>query len=579
MLRRRLSCVFPSFLRRSVYSCVLFAGVGAGLLVGLAPASASVGWRGDFESANWSQWDGNHLQVVSGGSAAVESSVVRQGSYAAKFTTPPYDGTNRSRSQIYLNGNSSYGNEGQENWFGWSSMIPAGSTLSNGGWNNLTSFHQQNIANTLPAPDHFAVTNSGGVWTLRLDSWGGDYVNSTGWNKYRQTWNLLNLSPGVWYDVVFHVKWSADPSVGFVEVWINGQRVLALAHAATLYTGDAIYLKQGYDGGGVGATTTVYNDGTVIASDYAGAISAFPAGSWPVSAPGGTATTTSTTTTTTSSTAPATVSNSLIAGASLSGTYDWNVTTSGDCVAVEYWATDTAGVARKLATVSGSGSYVYHFDTSTLGNGSYLFGVVEDSSAGARYKDPNRVAASVQNTSTTTTPVTTTTATTTTTPTTTATTTTTTPTTTATTTTPTNNGKKPAAPPGQDSNGNSSRSTSSELSDARVLAVAGATLTPGRDVRLLSTAVRVDRARSLRISVIRTAGTHRRVPLLAHSLVGDVDPMYWRKTIVTGAPSDGLVLLRLRLPEAVLRAGAGYAVRVRAVGSSRTRTIYIRFQG
>jgi hypothetical protein len=117
------------------------------------------------------------------------------------------------------------------------------------------------------------------------------------------------------------------------------------------------------------------------------------------------------------------------------------------------------------------------------------------------------------------------------------------------------------------------------LSDTRVLAATGATLRPGRDVRLLSTAVKVAGTRSLRISVIRTAGTHRRVPLLAHSLVGDVDPQYWRKTIVTGAPSDGLVRLRLRLPEAVLRAGAGYSVRVRAVGSSRTRTIYIRFRG
>jgi hypothetical protein len=259
---------------RSLVLCALatigiVAGVG-----GFSHATASTSWTGDFETGDWSQFDPSNLQVVSGGSADIQSSVVRQGRYAARFSTPTYDGTNRSRSQIYLDSSSSYGNEGQENWFAWSTMIAPGSRLEKGGWNNLTSFHQKDNHNTCPAPDHFAVTNAHGMWFLRLDSSGGRIDFSTCRSPSERSWSFGRIRTGTWYDVVFHVKWSADPRVGFVEVWLNGRRVLPRTRAATLYEGDGIYLKQGYDGGGADGTTTVYNDGTVIARTFAAAVAA-----------------------------------------------------------------------------------------------------------------------------------------------------------------------------------------------------------------------------------------------------------------------------------------------------------------
>src|SRR5690242_3587719 len=163
---------------RSLVLCALatigiVAGVG-----GFSHATASTSWTGDFESGDWSQWDPSNLQVVSGGSADVQSSVVRQGRYAARFSTPTYDGSNRSRSQIYLDSSSSYGNEGQENWFAFSFQIAPGSALADGGWNNLITFHQSNTANTLIAPDHFAITNNNGAWQLYLTAYGGAWNNN-----------------------------------------------------------------------------------------------------------------------------------------------------------------------------------------------------------------------------------------------------------------------------------------------------------------------------------------------------------------------------------------------------------------
>jgi len=270
-----------------------------------APSGGTVLWTGDYETGNWSQWDegGSHLQCDSGvGTASVQTSLFRTGRYAGKFTTNPYNGTNRSRCQTYLNQHSYYGNNGQENWFGLSFYIAPGSGLDTN-WNNIESWHHASSLNELPAPFHYAVTNRGGVWTLRIDAWGGrwtslhngvlygDQSHITGWNQYRKTFALNTLTAGKWYDVVLHIKWSPDPTVGFVESWVNGVKVLPKTFAATGYTDqygngmDPVYLKEGYDGGGVNAYTTVYHDSTVIAGDYAGAVSKFPAGSWPATTP------------------------------------------------------------------------------------------------------------------------------------------------------------------------------------------------------------------------------------------------------------------------------------------------------
>jgi hypothetical protein len=45
----------------------------------------------------------------------------------------------------------------------------------------------------------------------------------------------------VWYDFVYHVRWSSGPD-GFFDAWVNGARVLS-HQGATLYVGQGVYLK------------------------------------------------------------------------------------------------------------------------------------------------------------------------------------------------------------------------------------------------------------------------------------------------------------------------------------------------
>jgi Polysaccharide lyase len=67
-----------------------------------------------------------------------------------------------------------------------------------------------------------------------------------------------------WYDFVVHVRWSSKPSLGFVEVWIDGARVLPRIATPTLYEGQGAYLKQGFYRAPSPLTTTVYHAGTRV---------------------------------------------------------------------------------------------------------------------------------------------------------------------------------------------------------------------------------------------------------------------------------------------------------------------------
>ncbi len=52
---------------------------------------------------------------------------------------------------------------------------------------------------------------------------------------------LGQVQKNVWYDFVYHVRWSSG-SDGFFDAWVNGKRVLS-HRGPTLYVGQGVYLK------------------------------------------------------------------------------------------------------------------------------------------------------------------------------------------------------------------------------------------------------------------------------------------------------------------------------------------------
>jgi hypothetical protein len=78
------------------------------------------------------------------------------------------------------------------------------------------------------------------------------------------------LVRGVWHEYVLHVRWSADPRRGLLELWYDGVRVLPLTHVPTLFPGQGGYLKVGlYRHPAIRETQVVFHDGFIAGASRA----------------------------------------------------------------------------------------------------------------------------------------------------------------------------------------------------------------------------------------------------------------------------------------------------------------------
>jgi hypothetical protein len=474
VFRRRLRLVRALASQRkplafSGLSVMLALGIASAL--GLARASASVTWRGDYESGNFSQWTLGVQEKVDG-RATIVSSPGRQGRYAARYEVDPGDnnvagsGTGE-RTEALTSQAATDGYEGHENWYAWSTMFPTGFQAPSDGnwWSYFTQWH--NTASTGQA----AAINVLGNGTINMRMAGGDPTNPT----YTNAVLVSGWQHDTWYDFVVHVRWSSDASIGFYEEFVNGKRVTALKHCPTLYVNQGVYMKQGYYREAQPSTAVIYDDGTRRGSSYEDVIADFPPGTWP-STPGGTVPTTTTSQTTT--TAPTTTT-----------------------------ATTTTATTTTAPTTTASPP-------------------------------------------TTTTP--------------------------PTTTSSSGNGRG-----GNQGNGNGNGNANGHKKDGSSRFLANATIVrPTAHVRLVSSAIYLTNARSLRISVVARRGTHVRVPILARSKVAGVKTGYWRKTLVTGPLANGRTALQLRVPRSRLHHGERYALRVRVLQpQGLLKTLYLPFRG
>jgi hypothetical protein len=320
--RRAVQSLRSAVFRRARLTIVAGVGVLAGLLIGgLTPASASVDWRGDFETANFDQWtlgvqekDPSRAAIVT----SVQGDAVRQGRHAARYEVRSGDNDvagsgSGERTEAVLSTALTGAGEGVEQWWAWSTYFPIDFASGSGKWNFFTQFHH--TGSTGQSNIEFTVADQS---TLMLITNSGNPSTPT-----ERNYILAPLARGLWYDFVFHVRWSSDPSIGFVEMYVNGSAVVRRTSLATLYAGQLVYLKQGFYRGACSCTSVVYDDGVRRADSYAAAVAEFPSGAWPstpgegatpvttTSTPPPTATTTATTTTaTTTAPAPTTTTSS-----------------------------------------------------------------------------------------------------------------------------------------------------------------------------------------------------------------------------------------------------------------------------
>ncbi|WP_309889275.1 heparin lyase I family protein [Archangium sp.] len=206
---------------------------------------SGVVWRGDFESGDRSQW--SKTQMVSSDRLAVVSSPAREGRYAIKATVRQGDdpiGASGNRNELVkMTGEKS----GDEYFYRWSTMFAA-DFPSVKTWQLFTQWHHDGCCGSPPV--EFYV--NGETMYLRVGGTSGSVV-----------WSAP-LARAQWQDFIFHVKWSPNSSVGFIELYHQGKLVVAKRYMATMYSGTTNYLKVGlYRNSTISPVGVVYHDGWI----------------------------------------------------------------------------------------------------------------------------------------------------------------------------------------------------------------------------------------------------------------------------------------------------------------------------
>jgi len=167
----------------------------------------------------------------------------RDGGTALRLHTEPGDNNVASsgtmeRDDVWLNQAATNGYEGQEAWWAQSILFPDDFTMPTWQMYVVTDFHNTSSGSWqanfhLDFEPQADITKPG---NLTMRGYGG--VNS-GDGAYSAT--IGQVSKNVWYDFVYHVRWSSG-SDGYFEAWVNGAKVLS-HRGPTLYSGQGVYLK------------------------------------------------------------------------------------------------------------------------------------------------------------------------------------------------------------------------------------------------------------------------------------------------------------------------------------------------
>jgi len=168
--------------------------------------------------------------------------------------------------------------EGSERWYRFQVMFPQGWVGSYPKWDELGTPASRSNAGSIVEWHHDA---AGAVETGSAPLYirGGDQnieicLVDHATSACRETIQLAPINRGHWQDFVIHAKWSSDPSIGFLEIWIDGANVLPKHMGPNKYAGMRNYLLTGlYRNGHIGDPNLLFPDGThVYGTDGAPAV-------------------------------------------------------------------------------------------------------------------------------------------------------------------------------------------------------------------------------------------------------------------------------------------------------------------
>jgi hypothetical protein len=212
------------------------------------PALATVLWKGNFETGDLTQY--STKQMVSADRLQVVTSPVREGKYALRALVKQGDNpinASGNRNELVKITNET---PGVEYSYKWSTLFPSNYPSVNT-WQLFTQWHQDSCCGSPPV--EFYVI--GEQIRLRVGGTTGRIVWTT------------PLARNKWFDFVMRVKWSSVPSIGYVELYVNGVKVVPKTMIATQFGNQRNYMKLGlYRNSTIVPDGIVYHDGFTMAS-------------------------------------------------------------------------------------------------------------------------------------------------------------------------------------------------------------------------------------------------------------------------------------------------------------------------
>jgi len=189
---------------------IFFSGVGSSNV-----DRALYRWRGDFETADFSQWS---YRLNPRGLSIVDAPVA-EGKHAARVEITAQDlwSNGLNRVEVQYKPSPKTVAEDHRSCFGWRFYLPVALSEARhqiGYWESYPSYKQ--IMS-------FEVRGQAISFVTRLPS-------------ERVHWAAPDaVTPGVWHQIAMCAAWSVDPAVGAVDVWFDGRYVVTRGSAQTLW--------------------------------------------------------------------------------------------------------------------------------------------------------------------------------------------------------------------------------------------------------------------------------------------------------------------------------------------------------
>lgn len=202
----------------------------------------------DFERSGFPEW---YVQAIPGRIRIADTNPY-EGKGNARFEVRPGDvepDTGSSRAEV----SGPYFHEGQDLYVRTAFRVPR-SYSYRGAWQLIQQFHET-YWNSSPGTAVFM--NAG----RRISLGHGD--------SSQIDWQGPRLRTDRWYELVYRVKLSRSPKVGFVEVWLDGRHQKLTNHRYREYgwtmQRPTAYLKSGvYRAPGSSGTSVIENDSIIV---------------------------------------------------------------------------------------------------------------------------------------------------------------------------------------------------------------------------------------------------------------------------------------------------------------------------